>query len=111
MGCDQGAVYLFDPILMNDGQILRYNNDTYSLMHKKKRVTHVKWFEPFAHGENSNKFIAVFEDGTIYVYFRDSKHTDETSKHVVKYKTRPFQAGFAPEEKQSSREQIISWMQ
>jgi len=73
-------VFLFDPTLTNDGQILRYNNDTNSIMHKPKRVTHVKWFEPFAEGENSNKFIVVFEDGTIYVYFKDSKHTNETSR-------------------------------
>ena len=90
MGCEKGQIYLFDPTLIDNGQILRYNNDTYSAMQKKRKVTHVKWFEPYSEGENSNKFLTVFEDGTIYIYFRDSRHTDETGRQLVKYKTQPF---------------------
>jgi hypothetical protein len=56
---------LFDPSLVDDGQILRYNADIHSLSQKRRKVTHVKWFEPYAEGENSNKFLAVFEDGLI----------------------------------------------
>lgn len=57
---------------------------------KKKKVTHIKWFEPYSEGENSNKFIAVFEDGTFFIYFKESKHRPDTSKQKIHYKTQPF---------------------
>lgn len=38
-----------------------------------KKVVLVKWFESAGEGVNPNKFIVVFEDATIYVFFRDSR--------------------------------------
>lgn len=70
---------LFDPLMMMDGKIYRFNSpsamDGIAASHKKKRVIHVKWFEPFKLGENANKFLVLFEDGTFYVYFKESNHT------------------------------------
>lgn len=53
-------------------------------------MTLVKWFEPLREGENSNKFVVVFEDGTIYVFFKDCKQTNETIGSKIKYTVEPF---------------------
>lgn len=70
-------MFVFDPWLMNRGRVLNYNTDNDPTARKNKRVTHVRWFEPLNEGENCNKFLVVFEDGTIFVNFRDSKHNKE----------------------------------
>lgn len=69
---------------MRKGRVLRYNSEQESQARKKRKVTHVRWFEPLNEGENNNKFLAVFEDGTIYVYFRDSRHSNETRGLKIK---------------------------
>ena len=42
----------------------------------------VKWFEAIEEGENPNKFIVVFDDGTLYVFFKecdmDNKQASKT---------------------------------
>lgn len=38
-------------------------------MEKKRKVELVKWFEPYSESENVNKFLVVFDDGTIYVFY------------------------------------------
>jgi hypothetical protein len=78
MGCKDGQIFVFDPWILNSGRVIRYNSDVDSTSRKKKRVSHVRWFEPLTEGENCNKFLIVFEDGTIYVNFRDSHHTSDT---------------------------------
>ena len=45
-------------------------------MKKSRKVAHVRWFEPMIEGQNSNKFIVVFDDGAIYVFFRDESGED-----------------------------------
>ena len=50
--------------------MLKFNNiDGIS---KKRKVVMVKWFEAINEDENPNKFIVVFDDGTLYVFFKDS---------------------------------------
>ena len=44
----------------------------------------VKWFEAFNEGVNPNKFIAVFEDGTMYVFFKDSQMNNDTAAETVR---------------------------
>ena len=69
---------------MRKGRVTRYNSEQESQARKKRKVTHVRWFEPLNEGENNNKFLAVFEDGMIYVYFRDSRHSNETRGFKIK---------------------------
>jgi hypothetical protein len=75
---------MYDPILLGKGRVLRFNHDKSSPTLKQKKVSIVKWFEPLSEGKNSNKFLVVFEDGTIYVYFKDSNQTSETAKNKIK---------------------------
>ena len=64
----------------------------------------MRWFEALHEGENNNKFLAVFEDGMIYVYFRDSRHNNET--RGVKIKTQEHVTA-----NEYTRDQIIKMMQ
>ena len=90
MGCRDGRIFVIDPLLQGKGRVNRFNCDDDSKNRKPKKVTLVKWFEPSVEGENNNKFAAVFEDGSIYVFFKDSKHTQDSSKDKVKFTTEPF---------------------
>jgi hypothetical protein len=83
-GCRDGQIFVFDPWLSNNGRIVRYNSDTDSPTRKKRKVTHVRWFEPLNENENCNKFLVVFDDGTIYVFFRDSRHNTTTKVQKLK---------------------------
>jgi len=40
----------------------------------------VKWFEPSSEEENVNKFLVVYEDGTIYIYYNRDKQPDKEVK-------------------------------
>lgn len=53
---------------MMEGKIIKYNF-TKPPCEKKRRVEIVKWFEPYNQEENVNKFIVVYEDGTIYIFY------------------------------------------
>lgn len=75
---------------MSRARIIRFNQDDKSLSRKKKKVTLVKWFEPLREGENCNKFVVVFEDGTIYVFFKDSKQNSQSLFQKIKYTVEPF---------------------
>jgi hypothetical protein len=68
MGCNRGNIYTFDPYLMQDGKITRYYYNKPPCM-KKRRIEIVKWFEPSSEEENVNKFLVVYEDGTIYIFY------------------------------------------
>ena len=68
MGCSLGNLYVFDPVLMGEGKITKYYHPKPPCQ-KKRRIEIVKWFEPLSEKETSNKFIVVYEDGTIYVFF------------------------------------------
>lgn len=103
MGCREGQIFVFDPWLMSNGRIIRYNSDADSATRKKRKVTHVRWFEPLNEGENCNKFLVVFEDGTIYVFFRDSRHTNATKTQKLKIGEQG-----APDVKEYTRDQIIT---
>ena len=50
--------------------MLKFNN--IDGIAKKRKVVMVKWFEAINEDENPNKFIVVFDDGTLYVFFKDS---------------------------------------
>jgi len=101
----------FDPYLAHDGRIFKYNMHLDSNARKRKRVTHVRWFEPLSEGENSNKFIAVFEDGTLWVYFKESNHTTDSHRARLRFIVKPFQPGFPEVEKTATREQVLKWME
>lgn len=66
----------YDPKLLEKGVVIKYNNQ--KEVKKARKVDHVRWFEAMQEGENSNKFIVVFDDGTFYVFFR-SKSNEEKS--------------------------------
>lgn len=106
MGCREGQIFVFDPWLMDTGRIIRYNSDSDSVTRKKRKVMHVRWFEPLNEGENCNKFLVVFDDGTIYVFFRDSRHTSATKSQKLKV----GEPG-APDVKEYTRDQVIALMQ
>ena len=97
MGCSLGNLYVFDPILMGDGKITKYYHPKPPCQ-KKRRIEIVKWFEPLNAKENSNKFIVVYEDGTIYVFFV-KKDDDQKQKNIL------------IDGKEVSTEKIISTMQ
>ena len=59
----------YDPQLKDRGVVIKYNQR--QEVKKSRKVVHVRWFEPMVVGQNSNKFIVVFDDGAIYVFFRD----------------------------------------
>lgn len=61
-------------MLMGEGKITKYSHSKPPCQ-KKRRIEIVKWFEPLSEKDNSNKFIVVYEDGTIYVFF--VKNSDE----------------------------------
>ena len=79
MGCSKGNIYTFDPLLMGEGLIKRYAFYKPPLQ-KKRRVEIVKWFEPSSEEENVNKFLVVYEDGTIYIYYNRDKQPDKEVK-------------------------------
>lgn len=68
LGTESGLVCCYDPMLVEVGTIVKYNN--VKEVKKTRRVDHVRWFESMQEGVNSNKFIVVFDDGTFYVFFR-----------------------------------------
>lgn len=47
----------------------------------------VKWFEPISEEENVNKFLVVYEDGTIYIFYTKPQQTEE-DKRTVKFPNR-----------------------
>lgn len=53
---------------MSEGKITRYYYNKPPCM-KRRRVEIVKWFEPISEEENVNKFLVVYEDGTIYIFY------------------------------------------
>lgn len=103
MGCSKGNIYTFDPLLMGEGKITRYYFNKPPCQ-KKRRVEIVKWFEPFSEEENVNKFLVVYEDGTIYIFYTKPQQTEE-DKRTVKI---PGKEGAI---KEVSLESVISIMQ
>jgi len=43
-------------------------------------VEHVKWFESLNEGDNAIKFIVVFDDGTLYIYFKEAANSPDKSE-------------------------------
>ena len=82
LGCDDGKCLIYDPCLFEAGQVIRFNN--LDGIRKKTKVVLVKWFEAFDEGVNPNKFIVVFDDGTMYVFFKDSQMNSEKASKIVK---------------------------
>ena len=74
MGCSDGNVLIFDSELMHDANISNYNfSDSKST--KKKKVELVRWYEEpinVPKPSNTNKFLVVFEDGTIYTFYKEN---------------------------------------
>ena len=68
-------MFCYDPQLRDKGVVLKYNKNPE--VKKSRSVAHVKWFEPMIEGQNSNKFIVVFDDGAIYVFFRDKSNENK----------------------------------
>ena len=66
---------MYDPALFDEGTVLKFNNA--DSIKKKRKVVMVKWFEAYDEGTNPNKFIVLFDDGTIYVFFKDSQMSND----------------------------------
>jgi len=64
---------------MGDGKITKYYHAKPPCQ-KRRRVEIVKWFEPLSEKENSNKFIVVYEDGTIYVFYVKKDEDQKAAK-------------------------------
>lgn len=71
MGCSKGTIYVFDPKLMHSGRVVKYSRAN-TVCEKRRRVEIVRWFEPHSEEENVNKFLVVYDDGTIYVYYTNT---------------------------------------
>jgi hypothetical protein len=87
MGCSRGNIYTFDPYLMGDGKISKYYQSKPPCI-KKRKVEIVKWFEPSSEEENVNKFLVVYDDGTIYIFFlkQNQKDDDPALQLTLKHK-------------------------
>lgn len=70
IGTRDCSIYIYDPILVGQGTINVYNNDSKMPFFKDKRPEIVKWVEPIGKN-NATQFVAVFEDGCIYLYEKD----------------------------------------
>jgi len=81
---------------MGEGKITKYYHSKPPCQ-KRRRIEIVRWFEPLNEKEKSNKFIAVYEDGTIYVFY--VKDEDPKPKNIL------------IDGKEVSNEKIISTMQ
>ena len=103
MGCSGGNIYVFDPTLMSAGKITKYYRNKPPCQ-KKKRVEIVKWFEPLNEKENVNKFLVVYEDGTIYIFYVKKEKEDDTKPKMVKIP-------IGNDLKEVAEEKIISKMQ
>ena len=115
----------YDPVLKDNGVVVKYNN-VFSVK-KARKVDHVRWFEAMVEGENSNKFVVVFDDGTHYVFFRDNYFPENRYDHVIRIPSSTYQNASAiyhqindrnfqpgpnsPDYKEMTREQIIKTMQ
>ena len=55
-------------------------------MEKKRKVELVKWFEPYSESENVNKFLVVFDDGSIYIFYTNQDSKAEKEKDNVEIK-------------------------
>ena len=75
-------VCCYDPVLKDKGVIVKYNN--LRATKKERKVEHVRWFESMTEGANSNKFIVVFDDGTFYVFFRDTSYPLDRSQEIIR---------------------------
>ena len=64
---------------MADGKITKYYHSKPPCI-KKRRVEIVKWFEPSAEDLNVNKFLVVYEDGTIYIFYTKAHLAEEENK-------------------------------
>ena len=74
MGCANGQVVIWDCELMHEAAISNYNF-TDSKSTKKKKVELVRWYEEpinVPKPSNTNKFLVVFEDGTIYTFYKEN---------------------------------------
>ena len=81
LGSDNGALYVYDPHLFDNGNVSKFNIT--DGIRKRRKVEMVKWFEAYDEGVNPNKFIVVFDDGTMYVFFKDSlMASDKATKNV-----------------------------
>ena len=105
MGCSKGTIYVFDPKMMHHGRIEKYSRSS-PPCDKRRRIEIVKWFEPFSEKENVNKFLVVYDDGTIYVYYTHKATKTPPPKEDVTLK---FDSNGTPME--VSRDKVISTMQ
>lgn len=61
---------------MGDGKITKYYFNK-PPCNKRRRVEIVKWFEPISEEENVNKFLVVYDDGTIYIFYSKIQQDEE----------------------------------
>ena len=73
-------------------------------MEKKRKVLLVKWFEPYSETENVNKFLVVYDDGSIYVFYTNQDSKAEKERDSIDIK-------IGGQKKEVLRAKVIAWMQ
>ena len=87
IGTRDGAVYIYDPILIMNGNVLSFNSDNNMPFFKNRRPEIVKWIEPLPSDKPAvNKFAVVFDDGCIYIYEKDVPYNakEDYAKSMIK---------------------------
>lgn len=79
MGTNEGGIYLFDPIIRGKQVVHTFNAIYDSPLNKNRCVDIVKWVESPSQKQN-NKFIVVFDDGSMYFYSKDMPDKSENEK-------------------------------
>lgn len=67
LGASDGSLFIYDPMIIEEARILRFNSDEKMPFWKNKRPEQVKWHEPLPN-QIPTKFSVAWEDGTIYMY-------------------------------------------
>ena len=91
IGAKDGAIYIYDPVLLQKSAVLSYNSDPNMPYFKARRPEIVRWVEPsnltspitqviqqengqtktLTQQVSAKKFAVVFDDGCIYLYEKD----------------------------------------
>ena len=91
VGAQNGAICIYDPTLMDEARIWRFNQRKQSSS-KTRQVEFIRWLESGSEDKNADKFIAVFSDGTFYIFYRP-QNLKEGQRH-------PYQTDEGADEKE-----------
>ena len=80
IGTRDGTIYVYDPLLIAKANVFTYNGVDVPF-HKPKRPEIVRWVEPILSSQKKSlprvsKFVAAFEDGCIYIFYKGDKNSN-----------------------------------